>query len=389
MAANINFFTPVSFSGDKSISQSFLENVDGYFSLNGKKAIVVSKLPLSNSYEVRLTSSNQSSFAQMIKTAFKIISYITLIIPIIMLIAKIILRSNFEFRNVEENSGLACFGDIHGEYDGFVRNLRHACVIDSTNQWSRNCKVDVIQMGDVVDRGPKSRECWQLLENLQKQAKENQRQFIRLLGNHELMRLKGNYCHANDSDPQGFAEKIKQDILEDRVQLSYFDGKRLFLHAGLRSEIRNTLINEIRGIVGRIFGTKVSGYQFAEHMNALLKRAVKTNDFSHPIFREGISRGGQYPIGGVLWEDLNEMQNSIHARDIPQIIAHNPPRGDQLIQMTKSLRLIDVDAGCCKVYGGNNAYIRLNGGKINIYQFHQYLSKWTKQIIDDTVSVSG
>lgn len=389
MGANIDFFTPVSFSGDKSTSQSILEHVDGYFSLNDKKAVVVSKLPSTNSYEVKLTKSDQSAFSRILKTVFKIISYITLIIPMIMLAAKIILRSKFEFRNIDENSGMACFGDIHGEYDGFVKNLRHAGIIDLKNQWNRNSKADVIQMGDVIDRGPKSKECWQLLENLQKQAKENHRQFIRLMGNHELMLLERNYRFANYSDPEGFAEKIKQDILEDRVQIAHYDGKRMYLHAGLRSEIRNILTNEIRGKIGKIFGTNVSESQLANHMNALLKKAIKANDFSHPIFRVGMSRGGDYPIGGVLWEDLSEMQQSKQARVIPQIIAHNPPRAGSLIQMSPSLRLIDVDAGCCKAYGGNNAYIRLDDGKINIYQYNRLLSNWTKKTIDDKVFAAG
>lgn len=388
MAAYINFFTPVRFSGDKNIPQSLLENVDDYFALNNERAVAVSKLSLPNSYEVKLNASGQPSLAQTIKTAFKIVSYFTLIIPAIMLIAKFILRSNFEFRDIEENCGLACFGDVHGEYDGFVRNLRNACIIGPDNHWNKNSNIDVIQMGDVVDRGPKSKECWKLLEDLQDEAKENHRLFKRLLGNHELLPLQGNYQFANYSDPQIFREKIKQDVLDGRVQLAHFDGKRLFLHAGLRTEIRDILISEIRGVFGRIFGTKVNGYQLADHMNALLKKAVKTNDFSHPIFRIGKSRGGEYPVGGVLWEDLSEMQDSLRARDIPQIIAHNPPRGDMLIQMTESLRLIDVDAGCCKAFGGNNAYIKLNDDKINVYKFHPLLSKWTKETLDDKVSGS-
>src|SRR6056297_4053310 len=46
-------------------------------------------------------------------------------------------------------------GDIHGDYDQFVRALRAADVIDNTHSWAAG-ETHFVQLGDIFDRGPDS-----------------------------------------------------------------------------------------------------------------------------------------------------------------------------------------------------------------------------------------
>jgi hypothetical protein len=78
-------------------------------------------------------------------------------------------------------------GDIHGAYDALVSILQKTGLVDAEANWSggENC---LVQTGDIVDRGPRSREVLDLLIKLEAQAKGR---LIVLLGNHEVMNLTG------------------------------------------------------------------------------------------------------------------------------------------------------------------------------------------------------
>ena len=93
---NVNFFTAVEYGkNDKSVSDDLLEKVDDYFFLCGKKAYVIDKN--------EKTVESKANFSDLLNIV-KVISYFTVIIPAIMLVAKAILRSQHQFKviNVKE-----------------------------------------------------------------------------------------------------------------------------------------------------------------------------------------------------------------------------------------------------------------------------------------------
>lgn len=90
----VGFFTAVSFGDQpKSCSQSLLETVDSYFYLCGKKAYVIPG-NLQQGSEGTILRNDSST---CLVTAIKVISYATVILPVIILIAKIVLRSIHTF----------------------------------------------------------------------------------------------------------------------------------------------------------------------------------------------------------------------------------------------------------------------------------------------------
>jgi len=99
----LNFFTPVTYTApSKSIGSSLLEKVDNYFYLGGKKAHVIQGLTKSGQEKVILSETKSSLLAR----AGKVLSYFTIVIPLLMLIAKAILRSTHSFKLIDPKQKL-------------------------------------------------------------------------------------------------------------------------------------------------------------------------------------------------------------------------------------------------------------------------------------------
>lgn len=96
---------PVRFGEQKTFKQHFQERVDDYFYLGGKSVFVIPREILDNSQAVRIIKDqDQSRVKQLILGAIKVISYMTVIIPLIMLIAKASLRLTHKFHIVSEDA---------------------------------------------------------------------------------------------------------------------------------------------------------------------------------------------------------------------------------------------------------------------------------------------
>ena len=96
---DVSFCTPISFGSgfqthlSRSFLGSFLEFADDYFFFGGEKAVVQFEHLDGESLGVNLVLEDSS----WISTALKVISYFTIILPVVLLIAKCILRSVYHF----------------------------------------------------------------------------------------------------------------------------------------------------------------------------------------------------------------------------------------------------------------------------------------------------
>jgi hypothetical protein len=266
-------------------------------------------------------------------------------------------------------------GDIHGELDGFREILRNAGLVDSKDNWSGGDCI-LIQTGDVIDRGPYSREGVELLRKLQKEAADVKGEVIRLCGNHELMLIQHNFSYVNFNDPDSLIFELKEEIARGDVRASYTDGERLYTHAGLRSAIRDILVAEMKRLKPKSKSSKINLYLLSDYINRVFKEAIEKNDLDHhPIFHVGRERGGDASVGGIFWCDFSSISPSVEAFRIPQIFGHTPTRRNG-VQTAHGLRLIDVDAGMCRVFGGARVYLEITP-EGHLLQHSKTLSKWT------------
>jgi len=116
---------------------------------------------------------------------------------------------------------VVAIGDVHGDLPDFIAILQQVGLINESHQWSGDTTV-LVQVGDMVDRGPKSRECLDLLMDLERQAPQQNGKVVPLLGNHEVMTMMGDLRYASVEDYQGFAtpqsEKVREQAYREYLE---------------------------------------------------------------------------------------------------------------------------------------------------------------------------
>jgi hypothetical protein len=100
---------------------------------------------------------------------------------------------------------VVAIGDVHGDFDDFVAILRHAGLVDSENHWTGG-KTTFVQLGDLLDRGPKPRQVMDLMMALEKEAAEAGGRVVSLLGNHEVMNIMGDLRYVIPENYASFAD---------------------------------------------------------------------------------------------------------------------------------------------------------------------------------------
>jgi hypothetical protein len=129
-----------------------------------------------------------------------------------------------EFDNV---SRIVAVGDVHGAADRFTEILQTAGLVDDKGRWSGGT-AHLVQLGDVVDRGPDSRKALDLLRRLEGEAEKAGGAVHALLGNHEAARMLGDMRFATPGEYAAFVNPdsaelrdrfVRQARAEDRERL--------------------------------------------------------------------------------------------------------------------------------------------------------------------------
>lgn len=170
-------------------------------------------------------------------------------------------------------------GDLHGDWEMTVRTLKIPKLIDSNNNWIGGDTV-VVQVGDQIDRcryngvpcdnknatNPDEGNDWEILKyftKLHHQAQKVGGAVYSLLGNHELMNVKGDfryvsyqglrefdrYYYDKNNDKQYYLDGKDfrkwafqpgnpiSEFLACTRQMALIIGSNLFVHAGILPEI--------------------------------------------------------------------------------------------------------------------------------------------------------
>jgi len=122
--------------------------------------------------------------------------------------------------------------DVHGAYEEFVAILHDVGLINDQRAWAGGATT-FVQTGDVVDRGARTRECLDLLMDLERQAPENGGMVIPLLGNHEVMNVIGDLRYVTKGIFQTFAAGDSEQRREQAYKeyLAFLDTHKGHGHA--------------------------------------------------------------------------------------------------------------------------------------------------------------
>lgn len=149
-------------------------------------------------------------------------------------------------------------GDVHGDYDRFVELLRAGGLVDKENKWIGG-KTHLVQTGDVIDRGPGSKQAMDLLKRLEKEAEVAGGKVHALIGNHEAMANMGQITYADPEELKSFggAEGFKKALGPDGEYGKWIAGHNtvirindtLFLHGGISSSHADRTLLDINETV--------------------------------------------------------------------------------------------------------------------------------------------
>lgn len=112
---------------------------------------------------------------------------------------------------------IVVIGDIHGDFERLVETLRVAKVVDEKDRWIAG-KIDLVQLGDLPDRGPDTLKAIDYLQKLQKKARRKGGRVHLLIGNHEAMNVYGDLRYVTDEEFTAFTTKNSDKHLERLYQ---------------------------------------------------------------------------------------------------------------------------------------------------------------------------
>lgn len=278
-------------------------------------------------------------------------------------------NSSCEFTGVDR---IVAIGDVHGAHQRFVEILRASGVLDERLRWAGG-RTHLVQLGDVVDRGPDSLQSLDLLERLQKDAARAGGAVHPLLGNHEVMRLLGDERYVTPGEYEAFAsadspkirdaylkraETLKEPVAQPPA-LGFVEMRLAFGRNGrygkwLRS--LNTVV-QIDGVVFVHGGISPTAAGLScEAINATVRREM-TDDIdqtrSDPRNQLATRTDGPLWYRGLAEEPesfapaVDEILASQHARAI--VIAHTVT-ADKRIRARFGGKVVQMDTGMQPAY---------------------------------------
>lgn len=244
---------------------------------------------------------------------------------------------------------VTCIGDLHGDYQNTLAVLKMCNLISNTTEptWTGGNRT-LIQIGDILDRGPFGLKILQLFQKLMKEANAAGGKVIVLLGNHEALNARGLFHYVNKQEmSMKYVNAMKSSgsawKFITSLDTAIIIDKILYVHAGL------TVKYASKGI---------------EYVNSKMRKVLKSGKKKPilgkhgPVWDRFIARGPEEASCFVLNESLRKVNAT------RMIVGHTVQKNGKINYRCKK-KLVLIDVGISTYYGGNLAAIRIiDGGPI-------------------------
>lgn len=266
------------------------------------------------------------------------------------------------FEGVER---VVAVGDVHGDADALAEVLRMAGLIDAKGKWIGG-KAHLVQTGDIADRGAKTRDAYELLMRLEREAPAAGGRVHVLIGNHEVMNMLGDRRYVTpeelasyaDQSPTPDAPGAPRGLAGHRVAFSpegrygrwlrtrpavlRIDGT-LFMHGGLHPDVPAKTLAELNRWVRQDLFTDQPGGGGAHPQGPLWFRGYALEDEA---------RWG---------ERLDEVLRRFGAKRM--VMGHTTTQ-DGRIRVRFGGRTVFIDTGLSTGYGRHLAALELRGDRL-------------------------
>lgn len=248
---------------------------------------------------------------------------------------------------------VVAIGDVHGDVQQLSALLQMAGVVDREGKWIDTQNTVVVQVGDMLDRGPHDKAVMDYVLKLRDEAAAAGGRVVSLLGNHELMNLQGQYHYVHPESHEDFGGKHnrKREFSAAgaygkwlrSLSVVHVEGTSLFVHAGLAPQFAALGVDKI---------------------NSMAREALESGkriDENHKIFG----------VHGPVWtrllitdamngrcEDVRRSLEIIGAPVKRMIIGHTPQRSGRIESYCDDA-LIAIDVGLSKWMYGHLAALEI------------------------------
>lgn len=106
---------------------------------------------------------------------------------------------------VEDATRVVALSDVHGAYEAMVETLGTVGLVDESLSWVGG-SAHLVIVGDILDRGPRSRDAMDLLMRLEDEAQASGGKVHVLIGNHESMNMIGDLRYVSKAEYAAFAD---------------------------------------------------------------------------------------------------------------------------------------------------------------------------------------
>lgn len=287
-------------------------------------------------------------------------------------------------------------GDIHGDADKLLENLKRVRLVNNNQEWIGGDKTFIV-LGDIIDRGPKSIEAYEFLKKIKTDAEKKGGKVEIILGNHELMTLQGNKTyseHGNGVIPEGlssidreyafdsFRSQLYKDIKSGIIKPAVLVDGKLYSHAGINGMMQRELAVSWAKRTGDKINLKRMNEILIDEINHQFKNYIEEGNFKRAdrelgfgldeylygrsskkdesIFKVGHARNGRDTYGGIFWSDSSENnQYAEKSLGISQVVGHSP-KFDGIVD---SNEIVYADTGMSDYYDGAQSMLVIGGGK--------------------------
>ena len=297
---------------------------------------------------------------------------------------------------------IVAVGDLHGDYSVWIDIARAAGLIDGRNRWAGGRTI-FVQLGDVPDRGPDTLRIIRHLVALQKEAASAGGRVIPLVGNHEAMNVigdlryvdPGEYAAFVDSGSAGRRDRIfaanrgeiaRQYRAEDpkmsdgavrarwmkATPLGWVEHRLAWRPTGEigRWVVRNPAVALVRGNLF-VHGGISAEYsrRSLDDINRQVSAALAKEDTAlesilsdpiGPLWYRGLVERAPGEVRPPVEQELAMVLNAYGAQRI--VVAHTPLLSG--IGVLAQGRLVRVDTGNSRHYGGRPSYVEIIGDRV-------------------------
>ncbi|MBL4571753.1 MAG: metallophosphoesterase [Gammaproteobacteria bacterium] len=297
---------------------------------------------------------------------------------------------------------VVAIGDIHGDYDNFLKILEEANVVNRRGNWIAG-KTHLVQLGDVPDRGPDTDKAIALLQKLERQAEREGGKVHVLIGNHEAMNIYGDLRYVDPGEYAAFrtrnSRRIRDDFYKRDIEKRKLVDSGFFADGEFRQQWEQSIplgMLEHRSAWGREgdIGAWVRQHNTVIKINRtlFLHGGISPEDVGMSITE--INEQIRLELNGGLGEDLglseratgplwyrglatsNEEMERLHLElvlatyDVDRVVIGHTPSLGTIVPRFEG-RVLVIDTGLSSYYGGFLASLLLENGEATTLQRNQ------------------